>query len=112
MLGKFKRMQSEDVNSFQHDNHSNQVHGRSTSKLVITKVEKWSEFFDEDEINSGFEHMKKQPDDQLTELTEEPGSDSEPSVDNFDQTELKEMLGAALDVKEGEKDPFEKPKEE
>lgn len=51
---------------------------------LVTKVKKWSEFFDEDEINSGFEHMKKQPDDALTELTEEAGSDSEPSVDNYD----------------------------
>ena len=59
--------------------------------------------------------MKKLPDDQLTELTEEPmsiGSDSEPSVDNFDQTELKEMLEAALDLKEGEVDPFERQEDE
>ena len=52
--------------------------------------------------------MTKQPDDQLTELTEEDGSDSEPSVDNFDQAELKDMLVAALDLEEGEPDPFVK----
>ena len=43
----------------------------------------------------------------MDELSEEEGSDSEPSVDNYDQKELGELLGAALDLKEGETNPFE-----
>ena len=52
------------------------------------------------------ETMKK-PIEQVTELSEEEGSDSEPSVDNYNQKELGEFLGAALDLKEGEVSPFE-----
>ena len=40
---------------------------------------------------------------------EEGGSDSEISDDNFDQKELQQCLSAALDLKEGEVDPFEEP---
>ena len=40
----------------------------------------------------------KKPIDQLTELTEEDGSDSEPSVDNYDKQELGEFLYEALDL--------------
>ena len=55
-------------------------------------MKKWSEFFDFEELESGIEHMKK-PIDQVTELSEEEdGSDSEPSVDNYDQRELGEFL--------------------
>ena len=52
------------------------------------------------------ETMKK-PIEQVTELSEEEGSDSEPSVDNYNQKELGEFLGAALDLKEGDVNPFE-----
>ena len=52
------------------------------------------------------ETMKK-PIEQVTELSEEEGSDSEPSVDNYNQRELGEFLGAALDLKEGDVNPFE-----
>ena len=52
------------------------------------------------------EHMKR-PIQQVDELSEEEGSDSEPSVDNFNQRELGELLGAALELKEGEANPFE-----
>ena len=45
----------------------------------------------------------------MTELTEEDGSDSEPSVDNYDKQELGEFLQAALDLQEGETDPFAEP---
>ena len=40
----------------------------------------------------------KKPIDQVTELSEEDGSDSEPSVDNYDKQELGEFLQAALDL--------------
>ena len=49
----------------------------------------------------------KKPIEQVTELSEEEGSDSEPSVDNYNQKELGEFLGAALDLKEGDVNPFE-----
>ncbi len=47
----------------------------------------------------------------LTELSEEEsiGSDSEPSIDNFDQQELQENLCEALDLQEGDPNPFERP---
>ena len=72
----------------------------NTGKKVpakITRLKKWSEFFDFEELESGIEHMKK-PIDQVTELSEEDGSDSEPSVDNYDKQELGEFLQAALDL--------------
>ena len=80
--------------------------GRKNAKII--KVKKWSEFFDFDEFENGMEHMKK-PIEQVTELSEEEGSDSEPSVDNYNQKELGEFLGAALDLKEGEANPFDEP---
>ena len=47
----------------------------------------------------------------LTERSDEDeGSDSEPSVDNYEQDELEENLRAALDeLEEGETNPFESP---
>ena len=80
--------------------------GRKNAKII--KVKKWSEFFDFDEFENGMEHMKK-PIEQVTELSEEEGSDSEPSVDNYNQKELGEFLGAALDLKVGEANPFDEP---
>ena len=40
------------------------------------------------------------------EENDDSSSDSEPSVDNFNCQELNENLGAALDLKEGEANPF------
>ena len=51
----------------------------------------------------------------LTERSDEDdeGSDSEPSVDNYEQDELEDNLQAALDPEEiGESNPFERPFEE
>lgn len=85
--------------------HSDSNTGKRKEPPKITRLKKWSEFFDFEELESGVEHMQK-PVDQLTELTEEDGSDSEPSVDNYDGQELGEFLGAALDLQEGETNPF------
>ena len=51
----------------------------------------------------------------LTERSDEDdeGSDSEPSVDNYEQDELEDNLQAALDPEDiGETNPFERPFEE
>jgi len=42
------------------------------------------------------------------ETEEDDGSDSEPSVDNFELQELEQNLCAALDLEEGELNPFER----
>ena len=47
------------------------------------------------------------PDSNKKDEEEDGGSDSEPSVDNFDCRELEDNLCAALDLKEGEVNPFE-----
>ena len=39
---------------------------------------------------------------------EDDGSDSEISEDNFDSKDLQKNLNAALDIKEGETNPFER----
>lgn len=85
--------------------HSDSNTGKKKEPAKITRLKKWSEFFDFEELEGGVEHMQKAVD-QLTELTEEDGSDSEPSVDNYDGQELGEFLGAALDLQEGEANPF------
>jgi len=43
------------------------------------------------------------------EEDDDDGSDSEPSVDNFDMQELEDHLCAALDPKEVDKSPFLRP---
>lgn len=77
----------------------------------MTKLKSWQEFFDLEEFESGLRHMQN-TDKVLTELSEkgdESGSDSNPSEDNFDQKELQENLNQALDIQEGEPDPFIRP---
>ena len=53
---------------------------------MVTKLKGWKEFFDPEEFQFGIELMQKPEKKKvLTELSEEDGgSDSEPSVDNFD----------------------------
>jgi len=55
------------------------------SSSVVIKLKSWKEFFDPEEFQSGIDQMKKS-EKALTELSEESdsGSDSEPSIDNFD----------------------------
>ena len=51
------------------------------------------------------------PDNNKKDEEEDGGSDSEPSVDNFDCRELEDNLCAALDLQEGEVNPFEASEE-
>ena len=51
----------------------------------------------------------KSPKDEKDLSEESDGSDSAPSCDNFDEQELEKNLIAALDLKEGEANPFERP---
>ena len=78
---------------------------------VVTKLKGWKEFFDLEEFEHGVASMsksKKQEAQRNTQLSEEDGgSDSEPSVDNFDAAQLEENLIHALDLQEGETNPFE-----
>ena len=64
------------------------------------KLKSWKEFFDVEEFQRGVAHMNKPFKKALTELSEKAssGSDSEPSIDNFDQQELHDNLCEALDL--------------
>ena len=80
---------------------------------VVTKLKSWDEFFDPEELQTGIACMKQSMKALTERSDEEDGSDSEPSVDNYEQDELEDNLQAALDPhEEGEANPFERPFEE
>ena len=75
------------------------------NKSIITKLKPWKEFFDEEEFKTGLLAMKETK--KVEQEIDASSSDSEPSVDNFNQQELKENLNAALNLKEGENNPLD-----
>ena len=82
----------------------------NTRNPVVMRLKSWKEFFDLDEFRSGIAAMQKSNQKKTTkaqqEGSEEEGSDSEPSVDNFDEKELEEHLGAAIDEQDEAGSPF------
>lgn len=54
------------------------------NNLVVTKLKSWKEFFNLEELQTGYAQMKsKKVEKELSE--ESDGSDSAPSCDNFDE---------------------------
>lgn len=91
----------------------------TASQSMVTRLKSWKEFFEPDEFRRGSDAMKqssgkkKKKKKRAAESDEEKesvsGSDSEPSVDNFDMQELEDHLCAALDPADPEKSPFLRP---
>ena len=90
----------------------------AASQSMVTRLKSWKEFFELDEFRRGSDAMKqssnkKKKKKKAVESDEEKnsvsGSDSEPSVDNFDMQELEDHLCAALDPADVAQSPFLRP---
>ena len=90
---------------------------------MVTRLKDWTEFFEKEEFQQCSAKMNGKPDkkkpkstmakqSQISDHQDDSGSDSEPSVDNFDLTELEENLGAALDPNDQVTSPFLMPIQE
>ncbi len=63
----------------------------AADNAIVTKLKSWKEFFDLEEFQCGFVDMQKstkKKEKEKEDVKSSDGSDSEPSVDCFELTEL------------------------